>query len=295
MITNMITNMPVHEIYTVLFLNQKIMTDQIYCKAMDPVLFLNNVSFIRDGSIILHEISLCIRPGEHWAIIGQNGSGKTSLISIINGYHRPSEGKAEVLGRRFGSADLRELRKHIGECSSEIKDMIHEWESVREIVLSGRFGSIGLYERPSPEHQERADELLEFFGLSQIQDRSFRTLSSGEQQKTVIARSLMPEPELLVLDEPCAGLDPKAREELLGALQNLCSMNGCPTLIYITHHIEEIIPAVTHALALRKGEVIAKGTRKDVLTGEVLSRTFDMGMDVLERDGRLWPVVLRNP
>ncbi|MCX9009886.1 MAG: ABC transporter ATP-binding protein [Candidatus Methanoperedens sp.] len=259
-----------------------------------PVVSLSRVSFIRNNNTILHDVSLRICRGEHWAIIGPNGSGKTSLISIINGYHRPSEGEAEVLGKRFGSADLRELRRSIGECSSEIRNMVHNWEPIRDIVLSGRFASIGLYEPPSAEDCTRADGLLELFGLSGMRDRPFRELSDGEQQKTLLARALMPAPSLLVLDEPCAGLDLRAREELLDAVQKMGTAPDGPTLIYITHHIEEIMPAITHALALRKGNVVAQGKREDMLTGEVLSRTFDVHIDVQERDGRLWPIILKS-
>jgi iron complex transport system ATP-binding protein len=236
---------------------------------------------------------MCIDHGQHWAIIGQNGSGKTSLISIINGYHQPSEGKARVLGKKFGSTDLRELRLQIGECSSEIRDMIHNREPVKDIVLSGKFASIGLYKAPDAKDHERADHLLDLFGLSQICGHRFMTLSDGEKQKTLLARALMPEPELLVLDEPCAGLDLKAREELLDAVQEMCMTHEGPTLIYITHHIEEIIPAITHALALRKGRVIASGKREDVLTNEVLSETFEVPIELHEKDRRLWPTIVK--
>ncbi len=259
-----------------------------------PVVRLDHISFIRDHTTILHDISLLIEKGQHWAIIGPNGSGKTSLISIINGYHHPSEGTARVLGRRFGKTDLRELRLHIGEASSEIKNMIHTQDSVTDIVLSGSFATIGLYETPSLEDKVRARMLLEFFGLSEKESRPFNILSSGEQQKTLLARALMPQPELLVLDEPCAGLDIGAREELLDAIQKMCDAPGGPTLILVTHHIEEIIPAVTHALALRQGRGVAQGDKRDVLTGEMLSRTFDLTIEVHEKYGRIWPVILKN-
>jgi iron complex transport system ATP-binding protein len=135
---------------------------------------------------------------------------------------------------------------------------------------------------------------MDFFGLSGLSDRPFRMLSNGEQQKTIIARALMPEPSLLMLDEPCAGLDLKAREELLDSVQRMGATPGGPALIYITHHIEEIVPAITHALALRQGRVVVQGAKKEVLTGDVLSRVFGVNIDVRESDGRLWPVVLRS-
>jgi len=255
---------------------------------------LDRISFIRNNTIILQDISLRIDRGQHWAILGPNGSGKTSLVSIINGYHWSSEGTAEVLGKKFGSTDLRELRRHIGECSSEIMNMIHNQDSVMDIVLSGRFASIGLYEKPAAEDYDRAEELLVFFGLSGVSGRSFGILSNGEKQKTIIARALMPQPELLVLDEPCAGLDLKAREELLDAVENMCEAPGGPTLIYISHHIEEIIPAITHALVIRNGRMVARGAKKYVLTGEVLSSAFDIPVELVKRNDRFWPVVSKG-
>lgn len=258
-----------------------------------PVVRLDHVSFIRDHKPILHDISIRIEKGQHWAIIGHNGSGKTSLISIINGYHQPSEGEAQVLGRKFGKTDLRELRLHIGEASSEIKNMLHAQDAVTDIVLSGRFATIGLYELPSVRDTVVAEKLLEFFGLSELAGVQFNILSSGEQQKVILARALMAQPELLVLDEPCSGLDLSAREELLDAVEKMCMTPGGPTLIFVTHHIEEIVPAVTHVLALRHGKVAAQGAKKDVLTGDVLSRTFDLTIEVQERGGRMWPVIIK--
>ncbi|HIH45151.1 MAG TPA: ATP-binding cassette domain-containing protein [Candidatus Methanoperedenaceae archaeon] len=256
-----------------------------------PVVHLRGVSFTRNGNRILSGISLRIRRGEHWALIGPNGSGKTSLVSIICCYHHPSGGSACVLGREFGKTDMRELRRHIGECSSEIGAMVHAWEPLKDIVLSGRFASIGLYEAHSEKDEERAGMLLSLFGLSGLAKRRFSTLSDGERQKTLLARALMPEPDLLVLDEPCAGLDIRAREELLDAVETLCAKDAGPTLIYVTHHIEELVPSITHALALREGKAVASGRRSDVLTASVLSRTFGVSIDLEQRYGRLLPVV----
>jgi iron complex transport system ATP-binding protein len=258
-----------------------------------PVVLLVNVYFIRNGFTILNDVSLHIARGQHWAIIGPNGAGKTSLVSIINGYHWPSEGHAEVLGCKFGSVDLRDMRRHIGECSSEIRNMIHGGESIDKIVISGKFGSIGLYEKPTREDYERADHLLDFFGLSKLKNRAFESLSSGEQQKTILARALMPEPQLLVLDEPCAGLDLRSREELLDSVQKMSVSPDGPTLIFITHHIEEIMPGITHALALRQGRVVAYGSKDDVLTDEVLRTTFGLHIEVKKKANRFWPMVLK--
>lgn len=259
----------------------------------EPIVRLDNVYFIRGENTILHDVSLHIARGQHWAIIGPNGAGKTSLVSIINGYHWPSEGKAAVLGSKFGSADLRDMRRNIGECSSEIRNMIHGWEPIRKIVLSGKFGSIGLYETPTREDLLRADHLLDFFGLSYMKDRAFESLSSGEQQKTMLARALMPEPRLLVLDEPCAGLDLRSREELLDSVQKMSASPDGPTLIFITHHIEEIMHGITHALALRQGRVVACGSKDEVLTDDVLSTTFGLHIEIRKKANRFWPMVLK--
>ena len=271
---------------------KKIVSTMKSSNTPQPVVQFNHVSFIRDDNTILHDISFRIEKGQHWAIIGPNGSGKTSLVSIINGYHQPSKGKVEVLGRRFGKSDLRELRHHIGEASSEIKNMLHPQDTVTDIVLSGRFATIGLYEKPLQEDLEIAGKLHEFFDLAELAGRPFNILSSGEQQKTLLARALLPNPDLLVLDEPCAELDIGAREELLKIVQKMCEFPGGPTVILVTHHIEEIVPAISHALVLREGRIVAQGTKMEVLTGEVLSRTFDLKIEVHERGGRLWAMIL---
>ncbi|MBE0524102.1 MAG: ABC transporter ATP-binding protein [Methanosarcinales archaeon] len=260
----------------------------------ESVILFDHVHFIRNGCTVLKDINLNIPPNQNWAIIGPNGSGKTSLISIINGYHQPSKGKVEVLGHMFGSTDLRELRCHIGECSSEIRNMIHPGDKVLDIVLSGKFGSIGLYQRPRTEDLGRARELTVFLGLSHLADQPFRTLSLGEQQKVLIARAMMPDPELLVLDEPCEGLDIKAREDLLDALQNMCSSPEGPTLIFVTHRIEEIIPAITHVAALKQGMVIVQGPKSDVLNEAVFSDIFDMEVEMKCNGGRYWPAVIKG-
>jgi len=261
---------------------------------IESVILFDHVHFIRNGCTVLKDINLKIPPNQNWAIIGPNGSGKTSLISIINGYHQPSEGKVEVLGHRFGSTDLRELRCLIGECSSEIRNMIHPGDAVMDIVLSGKFGSIGLYQRPGTEDLGRARELMAFLGLSHLADHSFRTLSLGEQQKVLIARAMMPDPKLLVLDEPCEGLDIKAREDLLDALQIMCSSPDGPTLIFVTHRIEEIIPAITHVAALKQGMVIAQGLKSDMLNDAVFGTIFAMAVEMKCNGGRYWPAVIKG-
>ncbi|NIA03244.1 MAG: ATP-binding cassette domain-containing protein [Nitrospirae bacterium] len=258
------------------------------------IISFDHVHFINNGKNVLKDITLQVAPDQHWAIIGPNGSGKTSLVSIMNGYHQPSKGKVEVLGHRFGYTDLRELRCHIGECSSEIRNMIHPGDSIIDIVLSGKFGSIGLYQRPGTEDMGRAHELMAFLGLSHLADQLFMTLSLGEQQKVLIARAMMPDPELLVLDEPCEGLDIKAREDLLDALQIMCSSPDGPTLIFVTHRIEEIIPAITHVAALNQGMVIAQGSKSNMLNNAVFSSVFDMKIEIQCNDGRYWPTVIKD-
>jgi iron complex transport system ATP-binding protein len=258
------------------------------------IISFDHVHFINNGKSVLKDITLQVAPDQHWAIIGPNGSGKTSLVSIMNGYHWPSKGNVEVLGHRFGSIDLRGLHCQIGECSSEIRNMIHPGDTVIDIVLSGKFGSIGLYQRPGIEDIGRARELITFLGLSHLADQPFRTLSLGEQQKVLIARAMMPDPKLLVLDEPCEGLDIKAREDLLDALQTMCSSPDGPSLIFVTHRIEEIIPAITHVAALKKGMVIAQGLKSDMLNEAVFDTIFGMKVEMQCNGGRYWPTVIKG-
>jgi len=252
---------------------------------------LNKVSWIRNGNYILKDIDWQVRSGQHWAFVGLNGSGKTTLLNLINGYIWPTSGEIKVFGQRFGSIDLRELRKLIGWVSSSLEEKMYMSDPAENVVLSGKFASIGLYDNPEMQDIEQAHILLEQMGCSSLIKRSFGILSQGEKQKILIARALINSPKLLILDEPGTGLDLFAREQLLMTLDNIASRKDGPTMIFVTHHIEEILPVFTHTLLLRRGEVFSAGKTQDVISGENLSRFFESPVQVRWQNDRAWVYV----
>ena len=254
---------------------------------------MENVSLIRDKKYILKDISWQVSKGDHWAIVGLNGSGKTTLLNIVNGYLWPSSGVVEVLGNKFGNTDIRELRKSIGWISSSFLDQLnHSYQRAINIVISGRFGSIGLHEEPSEEERETASRLMEKLGITYLEDDPFTILSQGEKQKVLMARALMGEPKLLVLDEPFTGLDLFAREDLLYTLQRLGEQQDGPAMIYVTHHVEEIVPVFNKIMLIKKGEIHSVGHTKELLTTENLASFFDIPLKVEWQDGRAWIKIL---
>ncbi len=248
---------------------------------------MKDVSWKRDGKYILRNINWRIEPGEHWAVIGLNGSGKTSLLGIISGYIFPSEGEVSLLGKKFGSCDLRELRKSIGWVSSSLQENLLVEEKVEDIVLSGRFASIGLYDTPSKRDRKRASELMAQFGCSEFKDRTYSTLSQGEKQRVILARSLMNNPKVLILDEPCTGLDIFAREHFLAGIDAIARSGNSPVMLYVSHHVEEILPVFNRTLLLRKGRVHSSGETRHVLSGSNLTDFFENPLEIAWRNGRL--------
>lgn len=246
---------------------------------------LSSVNFVREGVRILQDIDWTIRAGEHWALLGANGSGKTTLLKILTGYEWASSGNVEVLGRGYGSYDLRALRKVIGWVSSALETKIPSQDSAIDVVLSGYEASFGLYREFEPAEIETGEESLKTLNILSLRDRTFCTLSQGEQQRVLIARALINAPKLLVLDEPCAGLDPAAREAFLGDLSALASSSEAPTLIMVTHHIEELGPWVTRCLALRQGKIEAHGVTAQVLTSTTMSRVLHRACRVETANG----------
>lgn len=240
---------------------------------MDQIIELQNISLHRDKIQILKNILWTIKKGEHWALIGPNGSGKTSLLKIISGSLWPSSGKVKVLGEEFGKADLRELKKKIGWVSSFLVEKIPSGVDILEIIISGKFASFGIYSEITKDDRENALELIKLMGCGHLIERSFNVISQGEKQKILIARALMAEPLILLLDEPCIGLDIKARENLLNSISKLCSQSDT-TIVYVTHHIDEIVPEIENALLLKDGSIFAQGEMKNVLTKENLDRVF---------------------
>lgn len=263
--------------------------------SVHDVVRLEGVSLRRGDTAILSGVDWSVRRGEHWAVLGPNGSGKTTLLRIVAGYLHPSSGRAAVLGGEFGRVDLRGLRRDIGWVSPALADQLHPRDTALDVVVSGAFASIGLFfEDPRVEQRERAVELLEVLGCGALAARPFGVLSQGERQRVVLARALMADPRLLVLDEPSAGLDIAAREDLLESLDVLVRVEDGPTVVLVTHHVEEIPAGVTHALLLSGGRVNAAGTREAVLTETEVSAAMGVELELLERGGRLWGILRRD-
>ncbi|WP_153125619.1 ABC transporter ATP-binding protein [Peribacillus tepidiphilus] len=251
------------------------------------VIKIENVWLIRNGTWILKNIHWKVEKGEHWAIFGLNGAGKTALLNLINAYHFPTKGKATVLGKEFGKSPLgSELRSKIGLVSSSLQQKFYPSDNAFEIVLSGAYASIGLYQTPTDEIRQKAISLLTELGCLDYANRNYETLSQGERQRVLIARALMADPELLILDEPTNGLDFLAREQVLEAIDRIAAAQDGPTLLYVTHHVEEILPVFTKTLLLKKGEVFALGKTQDMLSEQVLSEFLELPVNVIWSNGR---------
>lgn len=245
------------------------------------------VSLFKGQASLLKDISWQVKPGEHWAILGLNGSGKTSLLNMINGYDWPSRGSLRVLDQAFGSYDLRELRKSLGWVSSALESRLYGQETVEDIVISGRFASVGLYDRVGEEDRQAAKVVLEQMKISSFRRRPLETLSQGEKQRVMIGRALMANPQILILDEPCNGLDLFAREELLKTIRGLAEEKRGMSIIYVTHHTDEILPLFDQALLLRRGQVHSSGERARVMTEDNLQDFFERDIHCRIEEGRI--------
>lgn len=258
---------------------------------MEKVLSLNNIIWRRNGETILNDVSFEVNEGEQWAVLGLNGAGKTSVLDIIMGYNYPTDGSARVVGTEFGKASLPEMRKKIGFVSSSLDKFYQTLnrETGLNIVLSGKFSSFGLYQSIDTASKRKAEDILKKLNLSYLSDRTYNTFSEGERRRILIGRALMGEPELLILDEPCSGLDIRAREDVLKIV------NGIPRekrhLLYVTHHIEELTSAITHVLLVKDGGIVAAGPKKEVLTGKLLSDTYKTPVKVHFENERPWLVI----
>lgn len=235
---------------------------------------------------ILCNVSWSVRPGEHWALLGPNGSGKTSLLKALTGYLSPTSGAVSVLGRRYGETDWRELRRHIGIVTSALQTSIPPGEPALETVVSGRYAQLDLWAPLTAADRLAAKRLLRFVHAAHLAEREWAYLSQGERQRVLIARALMARPRLLILDEPCGGLDPAAREEFLQFVERLARERRGPPLIFVTHHVEEIAPSFTHVLVLRAGEVFAAGPKAEIVTSRILSGAFGVPVAVRRTGGR---------
>jgi iron complex transport system ATP-binding protein len=250
---------------------------------------LEEVSLVRRQRLILDRIDWDIAPGEHWVVLGANGSGKTTLLQLLAGYLWPTRGRITVLGECFGHTDLRELRKRIGWAGSFLEAQIPPAQQPLDLIVSGKYASIGNFNPPTAQDYAQARELAARFHCTGILDLPYGVLSQGEKQRLLIARALIPRPQLLILDEPCAGLDLVAREQLLGSLEQLGRSPDAPAMILVTHHLEEIMPIWSHVLVLKEGRCLASGRKEDVLVSAVLSEAFDMAIQITS-NGRRYAV-----
>ncbi|KON88285.1 molybdenum ABC transporter ATP-binding protein [Sporosarcina globispora] len=254
------------------------------------VIALDKISWKRNGKQILDNVSWEVREGEHWALLGLNGSGKTTILQMITGYQWPNGGRVTVLGHIYGKTNIPELRKSIGWVSTSLDDkfQFRPSDTALEIVLSGKFASIGLYQEITQQDLDKANDLMQQFNISRVQNQTLNSLSQGEKRKAMIARALMASPQLLILDEPCNGLDIYSKEELLSSIEKMTAEPDGPTVIYVTHHIEEIVPSITHTMLLKEGKVISQGKKGETLTDSLLAETFRVPMSVDWENGRPW-------
>jgi len=253
----------------------------------DVVLSMSGVAVVRDSATLLADIEWTVREGERWAVLGPNGAGKTTLLQVAAGSLFPSRGRVELLGEVFGKVDLGELRTRVGLSSALLADRIPAHERALDVVITASYGVVGRWhEKYDDADAARATDLLARVGLRAFADRRFGTLSEGERKRVLLARALMTDPELLLLDEPAAGLDLGAREALLRLLSRLATDPQSPPTVLVTHHPEEVPVGTTHALLLSRGRVVAAGPVADVLTAAELSRAFGLPLVVDQRDGR---------
>jgi iron complex transport system ATP-binding protein len=248
-----------------------------------------DVGVRREGRWILDGIDWAIHAGERWAIVGPNGSGKTTLLRVAATYLWPSRGSVEVLGARIGAIDARELRRRIGFVSAALANEIEGGRVAADVVLSARHAALApWWAAYTAADEARAAAALDRLGLDGLGRRTFATLSSGERQRVLIARTLMTEPQLVLLDEPAAGLDLGAREALVARIGALATDASLEAVVLVTHHVEEIPAAFSHALVMADGRVVAAGPIGSTLTGPVLSRAYGLDLRVESSDGRFW-------
>jgi iron complex transport system ATP-binding protein len=254
---------------------------------MAAVVDLAGVSIVRGGARLLDDVDWTVDETDRWVVIGPNGAGKTTLLQLLAAQIHPSDGVAGLLGEVLGTVDVFELRPRIGLTSAALAERIPRGERVADVVVSASYAVVGRWREQYDElDHERAAELLGTLGIAPLADRTFGTLSEGERKRVQIARALMTDPELLLLDEPAAGLDLSGRESLVQTLGALAADPYAPASVLVTHHVEEIPVGVTHALLLRQGRVVAAGPLRDTLTAPNLTATFGLSLELSETDGR---------
>jgi iron complex transport system ATP-binding protein len=255
---------------------------------MSDVLHFSRVSVLRDGATLLDRIDWDVAEGERWVVLGPNGAGKTTLLQLASANLHPSRGTATVLGETLGAVDVFELRPRIGLSSASLAERLPGRERVRDVVLTASYGMVGRWRELYEEMDSgRAEELLDALGVRGLAERRFGTLSEGERKRVQIARALMTDPELMLLDEPAAGLDLGGREDLVRRLGVIALDEEAPALVLVTHHVEEIPPGFTHALLLRQGRVVSAGPIGTALTTRTLADCFGIDLE-LTRTGHRW-------
>jgi iron complex transport system ATP-binding protein len=249
-------------------------------------LSLKNIDLERGGLPVLQNFSWAVQEGEHWVVLGPNGSGKSSLMQLLQGRLWPQEGTIEVLGRQFGEEDLDSLRRSIGWVGVEVEGEFPSWQELEDVVVSGPVGTLGLkFDQPTEAQRKAARAALQLLGLDAWRKRPLAELSQGQRRLGAIARALSVEPGLLLLDEATGGLDPVARERFLLKIQDLLTRTS-PGILYVTHHVEEILPGITHALLLKEGKPLAAGPLAKVMTSKLLSQVFGAPLQLLRSRGR---------
>jgi iron complex transport system ATP-binding protein len=254
---------------------------------MAAVVELAGVSIVRNGSTLINNIDWEVDGSDRWVVIGPNGAGKTTLLQVISAQIHPSSGVAGLLGEVLGTVDVFELRPRIGLTSAALAERIPRGERVHDVVVSASYAVVGRWREEYDElDHERAAELLAQLRIDHLANRTFGTLSEGERKRVQIARALMTDPELLLLDEPAAGLDLAGRESLVTTLGELAQDQYAPASVLVTHHVEEIPIGITHAMLLKAGEIVAAGPLRDTLTADNLTKTFEVELSLIEADGR---------
>ncbi len=253
----------------------------------DLLVDMRGVEFIRGGNTLVGPVDWQVELDERWVVIGPNGAGKTTLIRMASAQEFPTNGTAFILGERVGKTDMRDLRAAIGVTSSAVAQRVPEDETVGDLVVSAGYAILGRW-REEYEEQDyhQALEVLEQIGAMHLIDRTWGTLSDGEKKRVLVARAVMTNPELLILDEPAAGMDLGGREDLLAYLGDLAMDPDAPAIVMITHHLEEIPPGFTHAMLLDEGDVVAQGLIDDVLTSENVSKAYHQPIEVTNDEGR---------
>jgi len=252
----------------------------------DSLLRTQAATFVRGGRRILKGIDWEVARGQHWCVLGPNGCGKTSLINLITGYEPATGGEIQIGADIFGNSDWREVRKRVGLVTNTLTTYIEPGEPVIHVVTSGRDAKLNLWQPPSASLKKQASGLIEAAGCTHLKKSLWATLSQGEKQKILICRALMARFEVLILDEPCAGLDPVAREHFLAWMSEISTWPEAPSLVMVTHHVEEILPCITHVFLLRDGEVLSQGEKASVLTSGALSTLYGAKVKLGQKDGR---------